>query len=239
MWPVQFAYLICIACRIFLSSLTLLHFLHDRSSLSSPSFYSTTFQNSPGICDLLSQVSSFSTIHTCSNTLSVRGVYAHVLTGPSTVSTWIAQKPQLRDSSDVYWRQYALVSSCYRSLGGVFCFHLQCLLNPDEYKPKLANCRWWVFERKNHIDRTFYILLILLSHNRVKWTVSWATQVAKIEAAISPRNVGNLTKRHGAISKSPRQIRVCYFPLVNCTVHRIGTYLFKHRLPLMFGLLIG
>jgi hypothetical protein len=98
--------------------------------------------------------------------------------------------------------------SCYRSLGRDLCFHLQCLLNPGEYKPKIANYRWSVFEHKNHDDRIFYILFILLSHNHVKWTVLWATQVVKIVAAISGRIVGNLTKRHGAISKSPPQIRI-------------------------------
>jgi len=35
------------------------HFSHDRSNWSSPSLYSTTFQNSPGISDLLSAVSKF------------------------------------------------------------------------------------------------------------------------------------------------------------------------------------
>jgi hypothetical protein len=35
------------------------HFSHDRSNWSSPSFYSTTFHNFPGIFDLLSEVSKF------------------------------------------------------------------------------------------------------------------------------------------------------------------------------------
>ena len=41
-------------------TVTLPHFSHDRSSWSSPSFSSTTFQNFPGISDALSTVSSFS-----------------------------------------------------------------------------------------------------------------------------------------------------------------------------------
>jgi len=38
---------------------TLLHFSHDRSSWSSPSFSSTTFQNFPGISHLRPEVSKF------------------------------------------------------------------------------------------------------------------------------------------------------------------------------------
>ena len=51
-----------IVCRIFLSSLplvTLLHFSHDQSNRSSPFFSNTTFQNFPGISDLLSKMSKF------------------------------------------------------------------------------------------------------------------------------------------------------------------------------------
>jgi hypothetical protein len=52
MWPIQLAFHFLISCGIFLCSLTLkviiLHFSHDRSNWSSPSFSSTTFQNLPG-----------------------------------------------------------------------------------------------------------------------------------------------------------------------------------------------
>ena len=49
-----------LVCKIFVSSLTpLLHFQHDRSNWSSPSFSTTTFQNFPGISHLLSEVSKF------------------------------------------------------------------------------------------------------------------------------------------------------------------------------------
>jgi len=61
MWQIQLAFRFLISCRIFLCSLTLtlLHFSHDRSNWSSPSFSSTTFHNFPGISDLLSEASKF------------------------------------------------------------------------------------------------------------------------------------------------------------------------------------
>jgi len=52
MWPNQFAFRLRISCRVFLCSLTLsihLHFSHDQSNWSFPSFSSTTFQNFPGV----------------------------------------------------------------------------------------------------------------------------------------------------------------------------------------------
>ena len=61
MHPIQLAFLLFIACRIFLSSMTpcnILHFSYDWSNWS-PSFSSNTFQNFPGISDLLSEVSKF------------------------------------------------------------------------------------------------------------------------------------------------------------------------------------
>jgi hypothetical protein len=45
MWPIQLAFRLLISCRIFLCSLTLvilLHFSHDWSNWSSPSFFITT-----------------------------------------------------------------------------------------------------------------------------------------------------------------------------------------------------
>ena len=52
-WPIQLAFRLLISCRIFLCSLTLsntfLHFSHDRSKSSSPSFSSTTLQNFPDV----------------------------------------------------------------------------------------------------------------------------------------------------------------------------------------------
>jgi len=64
MWPIQFAFRLRISCRIFLCSLTLssfihLHFSHDQSNWSFPSFSSTTFQNFPGVSDLLPEASKF------------------------------------------------------------------------------------------------------------------------------------------------------------------------------------
>ena len=59
MWPNQLAFRFLISCRIFLCSLTLLHFSHDRSNWSSPSFSTTTFQNFPGISCLLLEASKF------------------------------------------------------------------------------------------------------------------------------------------------------------------------------------
>ena len=59
MWPIQLAFHFLISCRIFLCSLTLLHFSRDWSNLSSPSFSSTTFQNFPGVSDLLPRASKF------------------------------------------------------------------------------------------------------------------------------------------------------------------------------------
>ena len=64
MWPIQWAFLIFIVCRMYRCSLTDCHtssFLTDRSNWSSPSFSSTTFHNFPGISDALSAVSSSST----------------------------------------------------------------------------------------------------------------------------------------------------------------------------------
>ena len=51
MWPIKLAFRFLISCRIFLCLLTvtLLHFSHDRSNWSSPSFSSTTFQNFQGV----------------------------------------------------------------------------------------------------------------------------------------------------------------------------------------------
>ena len=61
-WSIQLAFRFLISCRIFLCLLTLstlLHFSHDRSNWSSPPFSSTTFQNFPGISDLLPEASKF------------------------------------------------------------------------------------------------------------------------------------------------------------------------------------
>jgi hypothetical protein len=57
-WPILLAFRLLISCRIFLCWLTLLHFSHDRSNWSSPSF-SSTFQNFPGVSDLLPETSKF------------------------------------------------------------------------------------------------------------------------------------------------------------------------------------
>jgi len=47
----------CVICCFFL--FLTLHFSHDRSNWSSPSFSSTTFQNTPGVSDLLPEASKF------------------------------------------------------------------------------------------------------------------------------------------------------------------------------------
>jgi len=55
MWPIQLAFRLLNSCRIFSAPwlyAILLHFSHDRSNWSS-SFSSTTFQNFPGVSDLL------------------------------------------------------------------------------------------------------------------------------------------------------------------------------------------
>ena len=57
-WSIQLSFLLFTACRIFLSSLTLLDFSHDRFNLST-FFSSTTFQNFPDISDQLSEASNF------------------------------------------------------------------------------------------------------------------------------------------------------------------------------------
>ena len=65
MWPIQLAFRFLISCRIFLCSLTLSNtssFSHDWSNWSSPSFSSTTFQNFPGISDLLPETSKVNCI---------------------------------------------------------------------------------------------------------------------------------------------------------------------------------
>ena len=62
MWPIQLAFPLLISRTIFFCSLTivtLLHFSHDQSNWSFPSISSTTFQNVPGVSDLLSHASKF------------------------------------------------------------------------------------------------------------------------------------------------------------------------------------
>jgi hypothetical protein len=62
MRPIQLPFLLFIVCMIFLSSLpsvSLLNFSHDRSNWSSLSFSSTTFQNFPGVSDLLPEAPKF------------------------------------------------------------------------------------------------------------------------------------------------------------------------------------
>jgi hypothetical protein len=73
MWPNQLAFVSLIVCRIFLSVFIaiLLHFSHDQSIRSSPSLFSTTFQNFPCISDLLSKMISFSTVHSSALSLTL------------------------------------------------------------------------------------------------------------------------------------------------------------------------
>ena len=63
MWPIQLAFLLFTICRIFLSSLTLCtassYFHTIGSNWRSKYSNSTTFQNSPDISDILSEVSKF------------------------------------------------------------------------------------------------------------------------------------------------------------------------------------
>ena len=61
MWTTQLAFHLFISCRIFLCSLAqiLLHFSHEQSNWSSPPFSSTTFENFPGVSDLLPEASKF------------------------------------------------------------------------------------------------------------------------------------------------------------------------------------
>ena len=47
---------VCVSCYTSRLCVTFLHYSHDRSNCSSPSFSSTRFQNSPDISDLLSEV---------------------------------------------------------------------------------------------------------------------------------------------------------------------------------------
>ena len=56
---IQLAFRFLISCRIFLCIVIFLNFSHDRSNWSSPSFSSITFQNFPGISDLLPEASKF------------------------------------------------------------------------------------------------------------------------------------------------------------------------------------
>jgi len=62
-WPIQLAFLVLsvVGYSSPLLSVTLYYFSHDQSSWSYPSFSHTTFQNFPGISDLLSRCPSFST----------------------------------------------------------------------------------------------------------------------------------------------------------------------------------
>jgi hypothetical protein len=61
MWPIQLAFRLLISCRIFLCSLIviLLHFSHDRSNWSSPSFSITTFQNVVMLNNILIRIFPF------------------------------------------------------------------------------------------------------------------------------------------------------------------------------------
>jgi hypothetical protein len=61
MWPSQLDFFPFIVCRIAYPPpfFVLLHFSHEPSNWSSPSLSSTTFQNFPGISELLSAVSKF------------------------------------------------------------------------------------------------------------------------------------------------------------------------------------
>jgi hypothetical protein len=62
MWPIQLAfhlYLFCVGCSSAPSlKIILCHFSHDKSNWSS-TFSSTTFQNFPGVYDLLLEASTF------------------------------------------------------------------------------------------------------------------------------------------------------------------------------------
>jgi len=70
-WTTQSAFilLLYVGCSCSPRPVTL-HFSHDRSKLSSPSFSYTTFKKFAGIYDLFSEVSSFSTIKLYSKCLS-------------------------------------------------------------------------------------------------------------------------------------------------------------------------
>ena len=64
MWPIQLAFLLLLFLYARCSSplrlfVTLLYFSHDRSNWSSTPFSTTTFQHSPSISALLSEVSNF------------------------------------------------------------------------------------------------------------------------------------------------------------------------------------
>ena len=63
MWPIQLAFLLFLLFEGYSSRPwlfeTLFHISHDQSNWSSPSLSSTTFQNFPGVSDLLSEVSKF------------------------------------------------------------------------------------------------------------------------------------------------------------------------------------
>jgi hypothetical protein len=58
-WPIQLAILLFIVCTIFLSSLTLCNTSSFLTRSVQPISSSTTFQNCPGISDLLSAMSQF------------------------------------------------------------------------------------------------------------------------------------------------------------------------------------
>jgi hypothetical protein len=61
-WPIQLVFLLSIVCRMFLSSLSFCHtfsFFTWSVQLIFPSFSRTTFQNFPGISDLLSEGFNF------------------------------------------------------------------------------------------------------------------------------------------------------------------------------------
>jgi hypothetical protein len=62
MWQIQILFLLFTVRSMFLSYV-ILHFSHNRSNWSFRSSSSTTFQNSPGISDLLSEVSKFQHIY--------------------------------------------------------------------------------------------------------------------------------------------------------------------------------
>jgi hypothetical protein len=91
------------ACWGFFHKVTLLHFLHDRFNWSFPSFSSTTFQNFPGVFDLLNESSKFQ--HHLNETGCKNE--EHIKTAPDKTQWWDRVDQEI--STHSWTRRFAIV----------------------------------------------------------------------------------------------------------------------------------
>ena len=144
MCPIQLALHLFIACRIFLSTFTLCNtssFFMHRCSWSSLSSYSTTFQNFPGIPDLLSGVSKF--YH--HKKLCSKCITLHVNKGEKQLP--ISYKNQLMHS---YIIHNTVLPLCYSNMFRIL--HLVHNLLSWMWKCIICTLWRWPFEGRNILE---------------------------------------------------------------------------------------